>query len=125
MKQNAKDNADRTREQDSLATADAVARTARIWIRSICLSEKHEEAERYALASGLIAGLCERLDLNARVRELVTYVYTLLGDEGGRALIVSRMMLDKPESTSLRDAYERGRSEATGIIEMLALHDQK
>ncbi len=107
----------------SLETADAVARTAHIWIRSICLNEMQAEDERYALAGGLVAGLCECLALNGRVRELVAYVYTLLSDEGGQALAVSRMMLDQPVPAPLRRAYERGRSEATGIVEMLAFHD--
>jgi hypothetical protein len=109
----------------SLETADAVARAAHIWIRSICLHEMQAEDARNALASGLVAGLCERLALNPRVRDLVAYVYTLLDDEGGQALAVSRMMLDKPVPVPLRRAYERGRSEATGIVEMLAFHDHK
>jgi len=120
------DKFDRAQEEtSSLDTADAVARTAHIWIRSICLNEMQEEDERYALAGGLVAGLCERLDLNPRVRELVAYVYTLLSDEGAQALAVSRMMLDKPVPAHLRSAYDRGRSEAMGIVEMLALHDKK
>ena len=110
---------------DSLDTADSVARAAHIWIRSICLNEMQREDERYALAGGLIAGLCERLALNPRVRELVAYVYTLLNDEGGQALTVSRMMLDQPVPPPLRHAYDRGRSEAAGIVEMLAFHDRE
>jgi len=110
---------------NSLKTADSVARASHIWIRSICLNELQAADERYALAGGLIAGLCERLTLNPRVRELVTYVYALLDDEGGQALAVSRMMLDRPVPAPLRDAYERGRSEAAGIVEMLAFHDYR
>ncbi len=109
----------------SLETADAVARTAHIWIRSVCLNEMQGEDERYALAGGLVAGLCDCLALNPRVRELVAYVYTLLSDEGGQALAVSRMMLDQPIPAPMRHAYERGRSEATGIVEMLAFHDHE
>jgi len=109
----------------SLETADSVARAAHIWIRSICLNEMQKESERYALAGGLIAGLCERLALNPRVRELVAYVYTLLDHEGGQALKVSRMMLDQPVPPPLRHAYDRGRSEAAGIVEMLTFHDHK
>ena len=71
-----------------------------------------------------MAGLCERLVLDPRVRELVAYVYALLDDEGNQALSVSRMMLDRPIPPSNRDAYEKGRSEAAGIIEMLAYHDR-
>ena len=108
-----------------LKTADSVARAAHIWIRSICLNELQAADERYALAGGLIAGLCERLTLNPRVRELVAYVYALLDDEGGQALAVSRMMLDQPVPAPLRVAYERGRSEAAGIVEMLSFHDHK
>ena len=109
----------------SLETADSVARAAHIWIRSICLNEMQKENERYALAGGLIAGLCERLALNPRIRELVAYVYTLLDNEGGQALTVSRMMLDQPVPTPLRHAYDRGRSEAAGIVEMLTFLDYK
>ena len=109
----------------SLETADSVARAAHIWIRSICLNEMQNEEERLALAGGLIAGLCERLALNPRVRELVAYVYTLLDDEGGQALTVSRVMLNQPVPASMSHAYNRGRSEAAGIVEMLAFHDHK
>jgi hypothetical protein len=109
----------------SLETADSVARAAHVWIRSICLNEMQKEEERLALAGGLIAGLCERLALNPRVRELVAYVYTLLDDEGGQALTVSRVMLNQPVPLPLSHAYNRGRSEAAGIVEMLAFHDHK
>ncbi len=125
MRNDVSDDFDFTLEDGSLETADAVARAAHIWIRSIYLNEMQEEDERNALAGGLVAGLCERLVLNPRVRELVAYVYTLLNNEGGQALAVSRMMLDQPVPAPLRHAYERGRSEATGIVEMLAFHDRK
>jgi hypothetical protein len=125
MKNNINHKPDLSLAVDSLETADAVARTAHIWIRSVCLNEMQGEDERYALAGGLVAGLCESLALNSRVRELVAYVYTLLSDEGGQALAVSRMMLDQPVPAPLRRSYERGRSEATGIVEMLAFHDHK
>jgi hypothetical protein len=109
--------------EDTLQTADSVARAAHLWIRSICLNGSFEEGERQALSSGLIAGLCECLELNPRVRELVAYVYTLLDDEGGQALAISRQMLERPVPPHLRDAHERGRLEAAGIVEMLAFHD--
>ena len=125
MRNDVSDDLDFTLEDGSLETADAVARAAHIWIRSICLNEMQEEDERNALAGGLVAGLCERLVLNPRVRELVAYVYTLLNNEGGQALAVSRMMLDQPVPAPLHHAYERGRSEAAGIVEMLAFHDRK
>ena len=125
MRNDVSDDLDFTLEDGSLETADAVARAAHIWIRSIYLNEMQEEDERNALAGGLVAGLCERLVLNPRVRELVAYVYTLLNNEGGQALAVSRMMLDQPVPAPLHDAYERGRSEAAGIVEMLAFHDRK
>ncbi len=119
------DNIDPPVERDTLETADAVARAAHMWIRSLCLGEMQEEDERYALAGGLVAGLCERLELNPRVRQLVAYVYTLLNNEGGQALAVSRMMLDQPVPPSKLRSYLRGRSEAAGIVEMLAFHDRK
>ncbi len=107
----------------SLDTADAVARAAHIWVRSLCLNEHEEEKERHALAGGLLAGLCERLELDPRIRKLVAYVYALLDNEGGQALSVSRMMLERPVPPSMRQTYEKGRFEAAGIIEMLAYHD--
>ena len=125
MKNNISNRLDSALADSTLETADAVARAAHIWIRSIYLYEMQEEDERYALAGGLVAGLCERLALNPQVRELVAYVYTLLNDEGGQALEVSRMMLDQPVPAPLRRAYQRGRSEAAGIVEMLAFHDPR
>lgn len=119
------DNNEPTAESDPLETADAVARAAHIWIRSLCLSELQGEDERHALAGGLVAGLCERLALDPRVRDLIAYVYTLLDNEGGQALAVSRMMLDQPVPPSQLRSYLRGRSEAAGIVEMLAFHDRR
>ncbi len=88
------------------------------------MHEMHEPGERHALAGGLVAGLCERLALDPRVRELVAYVYALLDDEGSQALSVSRMMLEQPVPPAKLLAYKKGRSEAAGIIEMLAYHDR-
>jgi hypothetical protein len=81
-----------------------------------------EPEERQALASGLVAGLCDRLELDPRIRELVAYVYALLDNEGALALPVARDMLRPPQPTANRGAYEKGRSEAAGIVEMLAYH---
>lgn len=108
----------------ALETADAVARATHLWVRSLCMNEMQAASERQALAGGLVAGLCERLALDPRVRELVTYVYALLDDEGSQALSVSRMMLNQPVPPANLIAYEKGRSEAAGIIEMLAYHDR-
>lgn len=107
---------------DSLETVDAVARAAHIWVRSLCLSDFQTEEERQAIASGLITGLCRHLELDARIQELVAYVYTLLDNEGNQALAISRLMLDQPGST--RHAYEKGRTEATGIVAMLGYHNR-
>jgi len=109
-------------QDPSLETADAIARAAHIWIRSLCLNELYEVGERQALAGGLVAGLCERLELDSRVQELVTYVYALLDDEGGQALAISRIMLRQSAPAGNRAAYEKGRSEAAGIVEMLTYH---
>ena len=124
MKSDRNCNFDSSTEDYSLETADAVARAAHIWIRSICFNERHVADERHALAGGLVAGLCERLELNPRVRDLVAYVYTLLDNDHAQALAVSRLMLDRPLPDYKRLAYERGRSEAAGIVEMLAYHDK-
>ncbi len=122
MPSNAPDTPEMAANRRSLETADAVARAAHLWIRSICLNEMEEATERQALAGGLVAGLCEYLDLDPRVRELVAYVYTLLDDEGGQALSISRLMLEQPVPTVKHRAYERGRAEAAGIVEMLSYH---
>jgi len=124
MKSDSIDDLDSDTVNHSLETADAVARTAHIWVRSLCLNEHEEEKERHALAGGLVAGLCDRLELDPRIRKLVAYVYALLDNEGGQALSVSRMMLEQPVPPSMRQAYEKGRFEAAGIIEMLAYHDK-
>ena len=105
-----------------LDTADAVARAAHIWIRSLCLTEMHAPAERHALACGLVFGLCERLELDPRVQELVAYVYALLDDEGSQALAASRMMLARSVPSIHLHAYKKGRSEAAAIVEMLSYH---
>lgn len=108
---------------DPVATVDAVARAAHLWIRSLCLHDAQSEEERHAMASGLVAGLCERLALTPRIRPLVAYVYTLLDNEGSQALAASRLMLEQPVTRAAGDAYVRGKSEATGITEMVRYHD--
>ena len=122
MMSDAETNMNNAMQNQSLETADAIARAAHIWIRSLCLNELYEVGERQALASGLVAGLCQRLELDSRVRELVTYVYALLDDEGGQALAISRLMLSQSAPAFNRAAYEKGRSEAAGIVEMLTYH---
>ena len=109
-------------EDMTLETADAVARAAHLWIRALCLNVMQDPEERQALASGLVAGLCDRLALDPRIRELVAYVYALLDNEGDLALPVARDMLRPTQPATNRDAYEKGRSEAAGIVEMLAYH---
>ena len=104
----------------SLDTADAVARAAHIWIRSLCLTEMQEPPERHAMACGLVTGLCERLELDPRVEELVTYVYAILDDEGAQALATSRIMLARSVQGKYRPAYRKGQAEAAAIVEMLA-----
>ncbi len=122
MSKNASDTHDVASNRRSLETADAVARAAHLWIRSICLNEMEDAAERQALAGGLVAGLCEYLELDPRVKELVAYVYTLLDNEGGQALSISRLMLEQPVPSVKHRAYERGKAEAAGIVEMLSYH---
>ena len=111
-------------KDDSLETVDAVARAAHLWVRSLCLSEFQTEEERLAIAGGLITGLCRHLELDARIQELVLYVYTLLDDEGNQALAISRLMLEQPIPRSTRHAYDKGKTEAAGIVEMLGYHNQ-
>jgi hypothetical protein len=109
----------------SLETADAIARAAHIWIRSLCLTELQEPPERHAIACGLITGLCERLELDPKVQELVAYVYALIDDEGNQALARSHLMLARSVPSQHRHAYRKGRSEAVAIVEMLAARGQQ
>lgn len=106
-----------------LDTADAVARAAHIWIRSLWLDESRADEERQALAGGLLAGLCDRLDLSPRVQEIVAYIYTLLDDDSDDALALSRSMMNA-QSAEFRRAFAQGRSEAGAILEMLAYHER-
>ncbi len=108
----------------NLETVDAVARAAHLWIRALCMTDQVSDGDRFALAGGLISGLCERLDLDPRIQQLVAYVYALLNgqDEDGAALSASRLMVHRPVPPAYRDAYEKGRDEAAGIVEMLAYH---
>jgi hypothetical protein len=112
-------------QDHSLETADAIARAAHIWIRSLCLTELQEPPERHAIACGLITGLCERLELDPKVQELVAYVYALIDDEGNQALARSHLMLARSVPSQHRHAYRKGRSEAVAIVEMLAARGQQ
>jgi hypothetical protein len=122
MQINTQTNAAEATASRQLDTADAVACASHIWIRSLCLTEMQTPAERHALACGLVFGLCERLELDPRIQELVAYVYALLDDEGSQALAASRMMLDRSVPSIHLHAYKKGRSEAAAIVEMLAYH---
>lgn len=112
-------------EDGSLETVDGVARATHLWVRSLCMNEFQTEEERQAVARGLITGLCRHLKLDTRIKELVMYIYTLFDGEGDRALAVSRLMSDQPVSPSMRHAYYRGETEATGIVEMLDYHGRR
>ena len=111
-------------EDDTLQTADAVARAAHLWIRSLWQDESRPGEERRALAGGLVSGLCDHLDLSPRVREVVAYVYSLIDDDGDQALELSRTMLESGTTPSQHFAYQMGRTEAGGILEMLAYHEK-
>jgi hypothetical protein len=86
------------------------------------MTEMQRPDERHSMACGLIAGLCERLELDSRVRELVTYIYALLDDEGVRSLSSSRVMLHQSIAPSNLPAYRKGMDEAVAIVEMLLFH---
>ena len=125
MKSDSRDDSKNLAGDSSLATADAVARAAHIWIRSLCLTELQEPPEHHAIACGLITGLCERLELDPKVQELVAYVYALIDDEGAQALATSHLMLARSVPAKHRHAYRKGRSEAAAIVEMLASIGQR
>ncbi len=112
----------RNNEPTSLDTVDAVARAAHLWVRALCNADFPHPDERRAVAGGLVAGLCEHLELDPRVHDLVAYVYTLLDGETDATLSVSRLMLDRPSASGFRKAYRKGRMEAAAIVEMLAYH---
>lgn len=109
--------------QESLETVDAVARAAHLWIRRLCCLDPDVDAQvQQATAGGLIAGLCERLELDPRITDLVAYVYALLDDQGSQALSISKMMLERPVPEDCRRAYQQAKDEAAAIVEMLAYH---
>jgi len=108
-----------------IETADAVARAAHLWIRTLAVTESRDAGEQRSLAAGLLAGLCERLSLEPHVLALVSYAYSLMNGDGSRALVLSRSMLGRPAGQPDRDAFERGRSEAAIIVEMLAYDGDK
>ena len=108
-----------------LEAADAVARAAQLWVRSLDLTEPRDRHERRSLASGLLAGLCERLGLDPRTLGLVSYAYSLMDGDGNQALAVSRSMLRRPSLGAERQAFERGHGEAALIVEMLAYSGDK
>ena len=81
--------------------------------------------ERHSMACGLVSGLCERLELDPRVQELVAYVYALLDDEGAKSLAASKVMLNQSVPASNLPAYKKGLSEAAAIVEMLSFHKRR
>lgn len=89
------------------------------------MTDMERADERRSMACGLITGLCERLDLDCRVKELVTYVYALLDDEGARSLAATRVMLQQSMTPSNLPAYKKGMAEAAGIVEMLIFHNNR
>jgi hypothetical protein len=107
---------------ESLAIADAVARAAHIWIRSLCLNEFQEADERRFMASGLIAGLCERLDVDPRIQELITYIYALLDNDADGSLDSTRVILQKAMAPENLSARQRGVQEAEAIVELFVYH---
>jgi hypothetical protein len=109
-------------DKTALETVDAVARAAHLWIRSLYMTEIADPAERLAIAGGLVDGLCERLELTPRVRDLIAYVYTMLDGQTETTLSVAKLMLARPEASGFRKAYRRGRTEAAAIVEMLTYH---
>ena len=113
---------DGQRDPSSLETADAVARAAHLWIRSLYQKFDSDPSERQAIAGGLVAGLCDRLELDLRVTDLVAYVYALLDDQGSQALPISKLMLASPSGARARVAFQRGKKEAAAIVEMLSYY---
>ena len=107
---------------DSLAIADAVARAAHIWIRSLCLNEFQQADERHSMACGLVMGLCERLDVDPRIHELITYLYVLLDNDADGSLVSTRVILQQAMAPENLPAWQRGMQEAEAIVEMLVYH---
>ena len=112
-------------EHVSLEAVDAVARAAHLWIRTLRTAALLDDGERLAVASGLVAGLCERLALDSGAQHLVAFVFTLLDGETDATMSVSRLMLDHPTSPQYRNAYREGRMEAAGIVQTLTRHIQQ
>ena len=110
---------DHSISKQDLETIDAVARAAHLWVRAHGLDGIPDPGERRALASGLVEGLCSRLNLGSRLTEFVAYVFALLDNEGDLALPVARYMLDQSIETAYREAFAKGRAGAAEIIDLV------
>lgn len=108
-----------------LDAADAIARAVFLWVRFMGTTEPRAAREQRCLAAGLIAGLCERLQLEPRVLTLVSYAYVLMDGETDQALAVSRSLLYRPARDCEREAFDRGLGDAAVIAEMLASGSDK
>ena len=108
-----------------LEAADSVARAVFLWVRFLGTTEPRTIREQRCLAAGLIAGLCERLEIEPRVLALVSYAYTLMDGEIDQALTISRTLPYRPTRAREREAFDRGLGDAALIAEMLACGDHK
>jgi hypothetical protein len=55
-----------------------------------------------------IAGLCERLDVDPRIHELITYIYALLDNDADGSLDSTRVILQKAMAPENLSARQRG-----------------
>lgn len=105
--------------QPTLYTVDAVARAAHLWTRWLDKLNHLPADERQALLAGLVSGLCDLMDLEPRVQELVTYAVALLEQGDAELLPHARQVLADPDDARLKAVYQRGRYEAHGLVLML------
>lgn len=63
-----------------------------------------------------IAGLCERLDVDPRIHELITYIYALLDNDADGSLDSTRVILQKAMAPENLSARQTGVQEAEAIV---------
>ena len=104
-----------------LETIDRVARAAHLWIRHGQAVQHHGPSlgfkqARHSLAAGLIAGLCEALELDGLCTQLSAYAYALLDGESEHALAIAYAVSDRRIESQHRSSFLAGRAAAEELI---------
>jgi hypothetical protein len=107
-----------------LEAIDRVARATHLWIRHerafMRLAEQDGHGPgRHNLVAGVIAGLCDALDLDQRCAVLAAYAYALIDSETEHALAIAYPLCNRQIETRYLSAFEAGRNAAADLIAIL------